>query len=256
MEQAKISGWERSKTTPQDQTMLKKLGLFTKDSIIFPGDESTPRPPSTFRIQLHQLTPNSILHISIFITLCECFLGICCLPKPTGEQWLSNTKSREASKAAAGPGPSTSSHKCSGTRPGGCKGVPPTYTWPGSLSVQSSPLREPTPEWDPQEAHAANIRRAIADGDEPSHNFSVWSKDDKSSTDGESDLRFLTDGESEEESDDDRFSWDDFTSSEEVKEEEEEEDDTSVDEPAAVLAGQPHDFDAGDGDADDEDAGQ
>jgi hypothetical protein len=38
MEQAKISGWERSKTTPQDQTMLKKLGLFTKDSIIFPGD--------------------------------------------------------------------------------------------------------------------------------------------------------------------------------------------------------------------------
>ncbi|KAK1641633.1 hypothetical protein QYE76_059438 [Lolium multiflorum] len=49
----------------------------------------------------------------------------CCLPKPTGEQWLSNTKSREASKAAAGPGPSTSSRKCSGTRPGGCKGVPP-----------------------------------------------------------------------------------------------------------------------------------
>ncbi|KAK1613662.1 hypothetical protein QYE76_019179 [Lolium multiflorum] len=29
-----------------------------------------------YGLQLHQLTPNSILHISIFITLCECFLGI------------------------------------------------------------------------------------------------------------------------------------------------------------------------------------
>jgi hypothetical protein len=28
-----------------------------------------------YGLQLHQLTPNSILHISIFITLCECFLG-------------------------------------------------------------------------------------------------------------------------------------------------------------------------------------
>src|SRR5215213_6708869 len=66
-------------------------------------------------------------------------LELCCLPKPTGEQWLSNTKSREASKAAAGPGPSTSSRKCSGTRPGGCKGVPPDLylarkVWIASIS--------------------------------------------------------------------------------------------------------------------------
>jgi hypothetical protein len=27
-------------------------------------------------VQLHQLTPNSILHVACFITLCECFLGI------------------------------------------------------------------------------------------------------------------------------------------------------------------------------------
>jgi hypothetical protein len=27
-------------------------------------------------VQLHQLTPNSILHIAYFITLCESFLGI------------------------------------------------------------------------------------------------------------------------------------------------------------------------------------
>ncbi|KAK1629503.1 hypothetical protein QYE76_003818 [Lolium multiflorum] len=51
-----ISGWERSKISNQDMKTLKKLGLLKK-------------------IQLHQLTPNSILHISIFITLCECFLG-------------------------------------------------------------------------------------------------------------------------------------------------------------------------------------
>jgi hypothetical protein len=27
-------------------------------------------------VQLHQLTPNSILHIACFMTLCESFLGI------------------------------------------------------------------------------------------------------------------------------------------------------------------------------------
>ncbi|KAK1692419.1 hypothetical protein QYE76_009116 [Lolium multiflorum] len=58
----------------------------------------------------------------------------------------------------------------------------------------------PTPAgMDPQEVHAANIRRAIEAGEESTHDFSVWSEDDKSSTDGESDLRFLADGESEEE---------------------------------------------------------
>ena len=98
-----ISGWERSKISNQDQRILKKLGLMKKEnSLIFPGDESFPTPPIGFRvtfidhlirglstpiheflrgllfvygIQLHHLTPNSILHISIFITLCECFLG-------------------------------------------------------------------------------------------------------------------------------------------------------------------------------------
>ncbi|KAK1670423.1 hypothetical protein QYE76_058582 [Lolium multiflorum] len=104
MEKAQVSGWERSKISAQDQKMLKKLGLLKKqESLKFPGDESFPHPPIGFQvtfidflicglstpiheflrgllfiygIQLHQLTPNSILHISIFITLCECFLGI------------------------------------------------------------------------------------------------------------------------------------------------------------------------------------
>ena len=96
--------WERSKISNQDINTLKRLGLMTKeDAIRFPSEESYPKPPMEYRvsfvdhlirglstpihdflrgllfvygIQLHQLTPNSILHISIFITLCECFLGI------------------------------------------------------------------------------------------------------------------------------------------------------------------------------------
>jgi hypothetical protein len=79
--------------------MLKKLWLTKKEKgLLFP--EATPRigyrvtfvdhlicglstPIHEFLrgllfiygLQLHQLTPNSILHFSIFITLCECFLG-------------------------------------------------------------------------------------------------------------------------------------------------------------------------------------
>ena len=79
------------------------------------------------------------------------------------------------------------------------------------LSTQASSSAEPAPEPNPEEVHAATTRRATEAGEESSHDFSVWSEDDKSLTDGESDLRFLADGESEEESDDDRFSWDDFT---------------------------------------------
>ena len=103
VEKSKISGWERSKISAQDNRLLKKMGLFNKKAMKMPGDESSPHPPSGFRvtfvdflirgfsipvheflrgllfiygIQLHQLTPNSLLHISIFVTLCECFLGI------------------------------------------------------------------------------------------------------------------------------------------------------------------------------------
>ena len=96
--------WERSKISNQDTNMLKRLGLMKKeDAIRFPSEESYPSPPIEYRVsfvdhlirglstpihdflrgllfvygvQLHQLTPNSILHVAIFITLCECFLGI------------------------------------------------------------------------------------------------------------------------------------------------------------------------------------
>ncbi|KAK1630831.1 hypothetical protein QYE76_005146 [Lolium multiflorum] len=84
--------------------MLKKLGISKKPkALCFPSEESYPTPPMGYRVsfvdhlirglsapihpflrgllfiyglQLHHLTPNSILHISIFITLCEAFLGV------------------------------------------------------------------------------------------------------------------------------------------------------------------------------------
>ncbi|KAK1692636.1 hypothetical protein QYE76_009333 [Lolium multiflorum] len=84
--------------------MLRKLGISKKPQALrFPSEESYPTPPMGYRVsfvdhlirglsapihpflrgllfiyglQLHHLTPNSILHISIFITLCEAFLGV------------------------------------------------------------------------------------------------------------------------------------------------------------------------------------
>jgi hypothetical protein len=73
------------------------------EEIIFPRDKAVPALPAGYRVmflayllrglslpaheflrgllfvygvQLHQLTPNSLLHIACFITLCEAFLGI------------------------------------------------------------------------------------------------------------------------------------------------------------------------------------
>jgi hypothetical protein len=42
----------------------------------FPGHEFLCGLLFLYGVQLHQLTPNSILHIACFITLCETFLGI------------------------------------------------------------------------------------------------------------------------------------------------------------------------------------
>ncbi|KAK1629330.1 hypothetical protein QYE76_003645 [Lolium multiflorum] len=96
--------WERSKITNHDLNLMKKLGITKKPkAVCFPSEESYPTPPMGYRVsfvdhlirglsapihpflrgllyvyglQLHHLTPNSILHISIFITLCEAFLGV------------------------------------------------------------------------------------------------------------------------------------------------------------------------------------
>ncbi|KAK1603915.1 hypothetical protein QYE76_027588 [Lolium multiflorum] len=71
--------WERSKISAQDINLLKKMGFNKKESSLrFPKEESYPKPPIAYR-----LTPNSILHVSIFITLCECFLGV----QPNWAMW-------------------------------------------------------------------------------------------------------------------------------------------------------------------------
>ncbi|KAM0839717.1 hypothetical protein ACQ4PT_060139 [Festuca glaucescens] len=101
---ARATGWCRLKYTDSDLHKLRKFGLLpaTMEAKLA-GDEAVPRPDDGWRVmftafifrglslpaheflrgllfvygvQLHQLTPNSILHIACFITLCECFLGI------------------------------------------------------------------------------------------------------------------------------------------------------------------------------------
>ncbi|KAK1663000.1 hypothetical protein QYE76_051159 [Lolium multiflorum] len=89
----------QSRYEPVEETRVHEEG----ERLRFPKEESYPSPPIEYRVsvvdhlirglsppiheflrgllfvyglQLHQLTPNSILHVSIFITLCECFLGV------------------------------------------------------------------------------------------------------------------------------------------------------------------------------------
>ena len=97
--------WERSTVKNHDLAELRRLGLLSEDvdRARLAGSEVIPKPgagwnvtfiPFIFRglsfplhaflrnllfvygVQLHQLTPNSLLHLSVFFTLCECFLGI------------------------------------------------------------------------------------------------------------------------------------------------------------------------------------
>ncbi|KAK1629423.1 hypothetical protein QYE76_003738 [Lolium multiflorum] len=97
--------WGASTITSREVNKLRSLGFISSsdDDIRLPGPSSRPNPPKGFTvmfvaflfrglslpaheflrsllffygIQLWQLTPNSILHLSIFITICEAFLGI------------------------------------------------------------------------------------------------------------------------------------------------------------------------------------
>jgi hypothetical protein len=98
------TSWVPSVFTQMDLDKAQADGLiFDDDQVIVPSTEQIPKPKSGFRVmffafllrglslpaheflrgllfmysvQLHQLTPNSILHIACFITLCESFLGI------------------------------------------------------------------------------------------------------------------------------------------------------------------------------------
>ncbi|KAK1683312.1 hypothetical protein QYE76_044160 [Lolium multiflorum] len=63
-EAVKVSrDWSASAISSRDINKLRALA-------------SSPHLRKTFVSQLWQLTPNSILHLSIFITVCEAFLGI------------------------------------------------------------------------------------------------------------------------------------------------------------------------------------
>jgi hypothetical protein len=98
------TSWVPSVFEQKDLDKAQADGLISDDDqVIFPSTERIPKPQSGFRVmffafllrglslpaheflrgllfvygvQLHQLTPNSILHIACFITLCESFLGI------------------------------------------------------------------------------------------------------------------------------------------------------------------------------------
>jgi hypothetical protein len=98
------TSWVPLEFSQTDLTKAQKEGLIAKgDQVIFPSTERIPKPPSGYRVmflafllcglsfpaheflrgllfvysvQLHQLTPNSILHIACFITLYESFLGV------------------------------------------------------------------------------------------------------------------------------------------------------------------------------------
>jgi hypothetical protein len=104
MAKSSANTWIRSTITKRDVEKVTADGLLAaEDSIQFPSTERIPNPPSGYRVmflafllrglslpaheflrgllffygvQLHQLTPNSILHIACFVTLCESFLGI------------------------------------------------------------------------------------------------------------------------------------------------------------------------------------
>jgi hypothetical protein len=100
-----IGRWVQTKVGDKELSQTEKMGLLnnTTAESLAAGPEIVPQPPPGFRvifiacllrglslpphpflrgllfaygIQLHDLNPNTILHIACFITLCECFLGI------------------------------------------------------------------------------------------------------------------------------------------------------------------------------------
>ena len=95
--------WERSIFGAADLDVMVAGGLVVEGTARIPGNEEIPAPTSdervcskaffscgfslpihpfvrgllyTYHLQLHDLTPNGVLHIACFITLCEGFLGI------------------------------------------------------------------------------------------------------------------------------------------------------------------------------------
>ena len=95
--------WDTSKFRTVDLNKLEREGFVAAGEARVPGNEAVPRPQPEERVcfaafmqrglslpvhaflrgllhvyglQLHDLTPNNILQIACFITLCEFFLGV------------------------------------------------------------------------------------------------------------------------------------------------------------------------------------
>ena len=95
--------WEKPTFSTADLILLVADGLVKEDSVQVPGNETVPVPAAdervcfqaffdrgfalpfhpfvrgllySYRLQVHNFTPNGVLHIACFITLCEAFLGI------------------------------------------------------------------------------------------------------------------------------------------------------------------------------------
>jgi hypothetical protein len=100
-----VGNWVQSKTSERELDNAEKNGLLRHDpaETLAAWLEIIPRPPPGFQvmfiafilrglsfpphpflrgllyvyvIQLHDLNPNTILHLACFVMLCECFLGI------------------------------------------------------------------------------------------------------------------------------------------------------------------------------------
>jgi hypothetical protein len=100
-----VGNWVQTKIGDRELSSAEKIGVLKNDptETLAAGPEIIPQPPPGFRviflafllrgfslpphhflrgllfaygIQLHDLNPNTILHIACFIMLCECFLGI------------------------------------------------------------------------------------------------------------------------------------------------------------------------------------
>ena len=76
--EASASAWRTTTGDEQPQTRVGEFMMFTSflgRGFVLPSSEFFQRFLAFYRIQVHDLTPNSILHLSCFVTLCEAFLG-------------------------------------------------------------------------------------------------------------------------------------------------------------------------------------
>jgi hypothetical protein len=100
-----VGNWVQTKFLEKELQSTENIGILKDDpmEVLIAGPEISPRTPAGFRVlffafllhgfsfpphsflpgllfayrvQLHDLNPNTILHIECFIMLCECFLGI------------------------------------------------------------------------------------------------------------------------------------------------------------------------------------